>query len=504
MTIRRPRVRFAPDSHAVLGLAEARIGLFSWLFARGRDGTFLLWLAGTDADQGRQGGIADDLLWLGLGWDEACDLPGRPGSYRRSERLGQYRTRVEDLLASGAAYRCFCEPRRGDPDSGTWWSAGCASVESGSCRHLSTTEVAARCRSEAGAVCLDAAAVLGARDAVLIADAARGTIRHPAGTITDFVLLDRDETPSCDFAAAIDDVAMEISHVIRDHHQLAGTIRRELIFDALDVRNRPLSVHLPPISGPQGVALGRPEADVSIRSFREQGYPSAAIINYLALLGWRAVGGQQLLTREELIGEFDLRRIATSPVRFEMEKLEALATRHMERMPVDGIAALAAEHLARSGVLRWPVSGEGRRWAGGVARLFSDRLPKMSDLPAAVRRLFEFDPARCLAEPDAREVFGSSDSRRVVEALVARLGEEPLSASRFQALAEEVRRVTGARGRRLYEPLRIALTGRGSGPELVKLLPLIEEGKRLGLPRPIAGCAERARRLFEASAKATL
>ena len=222
-------------------------------------------------------------------------------------------------------------------------------------------------------------------------------------------------------------------------------------------------------------------------------------MNYLALLGWSPPGGQDLLTKEELIAEFGFDRVSRAPAIFDRPKLDALAARHMARLPVQRLVDLAAGPLRQAGILGADLPPGAPEWIGRLALLYADRLPKMSDLPKEAASLFDFAPEMSLADPEVRQALHDSKSRAVIEALARRLGQEPLTAPRFQALADEVRRETGAKGRDLYHPIRIALTGAASGPEMVKLLPVIEEGSRLPLPRRVAPCGDRARALLAAT-----
>ncbi|MGH9798148.1 MAG: hypothetical protein ACRD5D_08340, partial [Candidatus Polarisedimenticolia bacterium] len=156
--------------------------------------------------------------------------------------------------------------------------------------------------------------------------------------------------------------------------------------------------------------------------------------------------------------------------------------------------------LARAGILPDPVPPAVGAWAGRLAHLYAERLPRAADLPERAAFLFDFTPSRSLDDPAVREALCDPGHRRVVEALARRLEGAPLDAPRFQAIADEVRRETGAKGKDLYHPIRVALTGAASGPELVRLLPVIEEGSRLPLGRRVAPCAERVRALLLASA----
>jgi len=500
-----PRVRFAPSPTGDLHVGNARTALFNWLYARSRGGAFVLRIEDTDAARStpeHESRLVDDLRWLGLGWDEGIDEDGPRGPYRQSERLPLYAERAERLVELGRAYPCFCSTTELEEERTAQREAGRAPHYSGRCRRLPRAEAAARRRSEPAAIRFDVAAAAGGEGMVTFTDRVHGRIAFPVAQIGDFVLVRREGRPSYNFAVVVDDLLMEITHVIRGDDHLSNTPRQILVYGALGAGQLPEFVHLPLITGPGGAPLSKREGTSSLGWFRERGYPPEALVNALVLLGWSPPGGQELLTVEELVARFDLDRLSKAPAIFDFKKLDALASRHMARMPPARLAGLAAEQLRRAGLL--PAEGEvpGLEWAGRLAALYADRLPRMGDLPAEAAFLFDFSPSRSLENPEVRETLTDPKSRRVIETLASRLGPEPLTAPRFQAIAEEVRRETGAKGRDLYHPIRAALTGSSSGPELVRLLPVIEEGSRLPLPRRIASCAERVRALLAASAGA--
>jgi glutamyl/glutaminyl-tRNA synthetase len=236
---------------------------------------------------------------------------------------------------------------------------------------------------------------------------------------------------------------------------------------------------------------------VSVRAFREAGYPPEALLNHLALLGWSPPDGREDLTVEEIVARFDLRRVSRSPAVFDRQKLDALSARHVARLAPERLAALATEHLEKAGLLPSPATPEARDWAGRVAAMYADRLPRLGDLPVEAALLFDFDAARALADQDVRDTLSDPRAREVITAMLEGMGEEALTAQRFQTIAAEARRRTGAKGRDLFHPIRIGLTGRGSGPELVRLLPILDEGSRMALPVPVVGCAARARALLD-------
>ncbi len=498
-----PRVRFAPSPTGDLHVGNARTALFNWLYARRHQGVFVLRIEDTDVARSsaeHEEHLMDDLRWLGLGWDEGVREGGEGGPYRQSERLPLYQGRAEDLIERGLAYPCFCSQQVLEDERRAQREAGRASLYPGRCRRIPKDEAARRRRGgEPAAVRFSVGAVAGDETSVAFEDLVHGEVRFPLSQIGDFVILRRDGWPSYNFAVVVDDALMTISHVIRGDDHLSNTPRQILVYRALGVDTVPRFAHLPLIAGPGGAPLSKREGAASVAWFREEGYPPEALMNYLALLGWSPPGGQDLLTQEELVAQFDFARVSRAPAIFDRVKLDALAARHMSRLPPGRLASLAAEQLHKAGLLAGEVPPGTLAWVGRLALLYAERLPKMSDLPRESAFLFEFSAGTSLSDPEVRGTLLDPKARAVIEALVRRLGPEPLDARRFQYLAEEVRRETGAKGRDLYHPMRVALTGASSGPEMVKLLPVIEEGSRLPLPRRVASCAGRAASLLSAS-----
>jgi nondiscriminating glutamyl-tRNA synthetase len=500
--VTRPRVRFAPSPTGELHVGNARTALFNWLFARRQKGVLILRVEDTDAARSRsdhEARLLDDLRWLGLGWDEGVDEGGEDGPYRQSERLSLYQGKADDLIGRGLAYPCFCSQQMLEEERAAQREAGRASLYPGRCRQIPGDEAARRRLAEPAAVRFNVGAAAAGDTSIAFDDLVHGEVRFPMSQIGDFVILRRDGWPSYNFAVVVDDVQMRVSHVIRGDDHLSNTPRQLLVYGGLRVAAPPRFAHLPLIAGPGGAPLSKREGAASLAWFREEGYPPEALMNYLALLGWSPPSGQDFLTKEELVAQFGFDRVSRAPAIFDRPKLDALAARHMVRLPADRLVDLASEQLRKAGYLQAELPAGAREWIGRLALLYAERLPRMSNLPADAAVLFDFSPSRSLIDPEVRQAFGDPRSRGVIEALARRLGEEPLTAPRFQALVDEVRRETGAKGRDLYHPIRIALTGSPSGPEMVKFLPVIEEGSRLPLPRPIVPCAERARSLLAAT-----
>jgi glutamyl-tRNA synthetase/nondiscriminating glutamyl-tRNA synthetase len=497
------RLRFAPSPTGDLHIGNARTALFNWLVARSKRGTLVLRIEDTDqlrSTRASEAGILADLRWLGLGWDEGIDEGGEFGPYRQSERLERYQKEAARMIGSGMAYPCFCDPALLDRERAAQREAGHVSLYSGRCRGIPPAEASARrAAGEPSAVRFNVRAAARGEEAVVFRDEVRGPIRFPVPQIGDFVLLRQDGLPAYNFAVVVDDLSMRITDVIRGDDHLSNTPRQVLVYRALGGAP-PRFAHLPLITAPGGAPLSKRDGAVSVQAFREDGYPPEALLNHLALLGWSPASGVDFLTLEELVAGFDLSRVSHSPAVFDRQKLDALSARHIARMPPEKIEPPAVEHLTRAGLLPERAPAEVRAWAGRLAMLYADRLPRFGLLPEETAPVFSFDVAASLKDDDVAATLADPRARQVIGRLIDALGDEPIIATRFQAAAADVRRQTGAKGKDLFHPIRVGLTGRASGPELVRLLPLIDEGSRLPLPRPLASCRHRGLALLAAVA----
>jgi glutamyl/glutaminyl-tRNA synthetase len=332
---------------------------------------------------------------------------------------------------------------------------------------------------------------------VVVDDVVHGPIVFDSGELDDLIIARSDGTPTYNFCVVVDDYDMRITHVIRGDDHLSNTPRQILLAKALGAAS-PRFAHLPLLVAPGGAPLSKREGAVSLRALREAGYPPEAVLNHLALLGWSPPSGVEVLTREELVAAFDLARVSRSPAVFDRVKLDALSQRHLTRWEPARLTAEAVPVLQEAGLLPARLSPEVMEWAEPLVGLVSDRLSRFGEIPGLLSVVFGFDAAAALEDPDVRGTLADPAGRKVVTETLALWPQEPISAPRLQALIAEVRRRTGAKGRDLFHPIRVGLTGFGSGPELVRLLPVLDAGGRLDLPRPVRGCGERARRLLAA------
>jgi nondiscriminating glutamyl-tRNA synthetase len=491
-----PRVRFAPSPTGSLHLGNARTALFNWLVARRAGGTFVLRIEDTDVvreQEGAEAGILDDLRWLGLDWDEGLDAGGPFGPYRQSERGRLYREAAELLLERGRAYRCFCTDEELEAEREAARSEGRPLGYSGRCRALDPPESARRAASEPAAIRFR---TLPTRPSpadlhVAFQDRLRGRVEFSTAELGDGVLLRRDGRPTYNFAVVVDDAAMEIDLVIRGDDHLSNTPRQVLLFHALG-RELPEFAHLPMVRGADGERLSKRHGAVSVAEFRRLGYPREGMLNALALLGWSPRGERTVVGLDDLVAEFELERVSRSPAVFDRAKLDWISAQHLHRMPVEALAEGVEATLVGAGLLPEGVGRLAPDWIRDLAETLRTALEQLGQAPSRCEGLFWSGGAP--EEEEAVAILRAPDGNRLLESLEAVLAEGPPPADReaWRNLAGQVRTRTGLKGKALFQPIRAAFTGRLSGPELDRLVPLIAAGNRL-FPDRIVSLEERVR-----------
>ena len=481
------RVRFAPSPTGSLHLGNARTALFNWLVARGSAGTLVLRIEDTDTDREQEGsetGILTDLAWLGLRWDEGPDVGGAYGPYRQSERKERYLAAADRLLGAGAAFRCFCSGDAGD--------AGRAAGHRDPCRAIGLT--ASSARAEAG----ESFAIRfrvptrapNGGSAVEFSDRIHGELAVPIAQVPDAVLLRRDRRPTYNFAVVVDDVAMRVGLVLRGDDHLSNTPLQVLLYAALGERP-PEFGHLPMVLGPDGERLSKRHGATSVAAWRERGVPPEALVNALALIGWAPDGDRTIVSMNDVVSEFDLSRVSRSAAIFDPVKLEWISAQHIHAMRPEQLAREVAAALVGSGRLEAAECETAAAWIRDAAEFLRPALTRFDQVPALAEPLFH--PGGALGdEEDA--ILAVPGSRGVLEALAASVAREGATWGEIKA---GVQAATGAKGKALFQPIRIALTGHAHGRELDGIVPLVAEGHRR-VPRAVPALSARVVRTLGA------
>ncbi len=499
-----PRVRFAPSPTGMLHVGNARTALYNWLFARHNGGAAVLRIEDTDVERSEahfEAQLIEDLHWLGLTWEEGPHLAGsHPAGayesgphapYRQSERMEIYRRHTEQLLAEGKAYRCFCTAQELEAERAEAVREHRQQAYSGRCRSIAPEESARRAAAgEPSAVRLKMPA-----HPIQFHDLLRGPLEFAAETVSDPILVRSSGVPVYNYVVAVDDALMEITHVIRGDDHISNTPKQVAVYEAFGWK-LPEFAHLSTILGSDRERLSKRHGATSIASFREMGYLPEALVNYLALLGWGAEGGtRETFTPAELIREFKLERVTVSPAVFDWDKLNWLNRHYLKERSAAEIAALAWRDFETEGWLRprAEAPAEVVAWFERLLAVFLPGVDRLDQLPGKAEFVFHIDVDAAKALAENASLLESEAGKKVLTAFAGRVrgAVGPLTAEGFKALMNEVKAEAGVKGKELFHPVRLVLTGVHAGPEFDKLVPLLEEGAALDLPVRVRSVRER-------------
>ncbi len=444
--------------------------------------------------------LISDLKWLGLDWDEGPDVGGPYAPYRQSDRLEIYREHAERLLSEGKAYLCFCTEEDLQKERERAQAEHRQPIYSGKCRRRDPAEAKhRRASSEPCAIRLQIP-----ERPIRFHDIVHGDVEFSNEVVSDPIILRSSGMPVYNYVVVIDDALMKITHVIRGDDHLSNTPKQVALYEALGWPV-PEFAHLSTILGADRERLSKRHGATSIANFRDMGVLPEALENYLALLGWAPPGGtREIFSREELVKEFSLERVTPSPAVFDMEKLYWLNRHYIKQAPAQTLAALAVGFFERDGLLPRP-SGPGMTvWFDRVLSLLGPSVDRLDQLPARASLIFTYDAKAALAAPDNAEVLAWPNTDAVFARFAAKILEDEsacaahLTPERFKQIVNEVKAETGAKGKELFHPVRLVVTGSHSGPEFDKLVPILEEGSRLDLPKHVLSVRERVQAFAKA------
>ncbi|CAD7695641.1 unnamed protein product, partial [Ostreobium quekettii] len=467
------KVRFAPSPTGNLHVGGARTALFNWLYAKNRGGKMVLRVEDTDkarSTKESEEAMYRELRWLGLMWDEGPDVGGPNGPYRQSERTDIYMKYVNQLVAEDAAYPCFCtdedlnkmkrkaeELKLPPIYRGPWASADKEKVQEWMDRG---EPYCYRFR-------------VPKEEVVTIHDAVRGQVSWNTNTLGDFVIMRSNGLPVYNFCVAIDDALMGITDVVRAEEHLPNTLRQVLIYRALGFPE-PQFAHVSLILAPDKSKLSKRHGATSVGEFRDQGFLPMAMVNYLSLLGWNDGTEQEIYTLEELQDKFSIDRITKSGAVFDKTKLAWMNGQHLRTMPTDEVRPLLIDVWQTSGLLK----GSDGTFIDRAVELVKDSLELVKDGDAKLRALLSYPLEETVNSSKAQKIL-EDGFKEVAMAVVAAYDDGSLqgaledNAAGFSPWVKKTGKELDRKGKRLFMPLRIALTGSMQGPDIGKLLAML-------------------------------
>jgi glutamyl-tRNA synthetase len=450
------RTRFAPSPTGALHIGSVRTALFSWLYARRHGGRYVLRIEDTDQERSSQefvGIILEGFEWLGLDADE--------GPTFQSQRLERYREVAERMLEDGHAYRCYCTQEELAEMRAAQTAGGRKPRYDGRCRNRDKpragVEPAVRFRNpETGQV--------------VVEDLVHGRVVFENSELDDLVILRSNGTPTYHFGVVVDDIDMDISHVIRGDDHLNNTPRHINLFHALGAEP-PHYAHLAMIAGPDGAKLSKRHGAVSVLEYRDAGYLPDAMLNYLVRLGW-SHGDQEIFSRREMIELFDFDGVQKSPARFDVEKLNWLNQHYIKEADANILVGGLVQQLERLGV-----ASPDARTLTPIAEAFRERAKTLVEL-AEQARVYLVDFTSYDAKGAAKHLTPDSAVllRQAREQLAKVSDWTPKSTER---VVEEVAKATGAGMGKVAQPIRVAVTGGTASPGIGVTLHILGRTKTL-------------------------
>lgn len=459
------RVRFAPSPTGWLHIGNARTALFNWLYARHVGGTFIFRIEDTDKERSTkesENSIIEDLRWLGLEWDEGMVVGGPNGPYRQSERTQIYEEHRDRLLENGQAYKCYCTVEELEAMKEEQKARKEAPRYNGKCRTLSPAQAEAfdkEGRKHVVRLRIDP-------EDIVVEDLVRGRVVFGSETLGgDMVLFRSDGGVMFNFAVVIDDATMKVTHVLRGEDHLTNTAKQLLVYRAFGYAP-PTFGHMAMILGPDKAKLSKRHGTVTVRQFKEEGYLPQALFNYMALLGWSPGGDREKMSRDEIVEGFKIERLLKAASIFDFKKLRWMNSNYIKEMPVAELVAAVKPFLPEYDEL---VAKWGQAWVHEVIWLFHDNLEVLSEVRAKVLSI-----AAPTLNEEAQKVLGEAEAKAVLAAFREELGNlAALDEASLDKVLADVQAKTGAKGKKLYMPLRAMMIGSPHGPDIRKVGPML-------------------------------
>ena len=466
------RVRYAPSPTGNLHIGNARTALFNYLFAKHYGGDFVLRIEDTDFKRNKEEGERSQLKymdWLGLDYDEGIGKEKEFGPYRQSERIEIYQKYAEQLLAEDKAYKCYMTAEELEAEREEQVANGLPPRYSGKHAHLTKEEQ-------------DQFEKEGRKPSIRIRvpqdrtysfnDMVKGELSFEGKDFGDFVIVKNDGVATYNFAVAIDDHLMEISHVLRGDDHVSNTPKQLVVYEALGFKP-PIFGHMTLIVNENKKKLSK--RDETIIQFIEQyddlGYLPEALFNFITLLGWSPEGEQEIFTREEFVKIFDEKRLSKSPAFFDNNKLTWINNQYIKAQPLERIVNIALPFFVKEGVAIQEEVDNNRAWFEKLISLYQ---PQMSYGAEIVELTKQFFVEEIKFDEEELEILKQDTTVAVFEDFLEKLEVAgDFTSESIKTLIKTIQKDTGVKGKNLFMPIRIASTGSMHGPELNTSLELL-------------------------------
>lgn len=460
------RTRFAPSPTGFMHIGNLRTALFEYLIAKHDNGDFILRIE--DTDQTRKVDGAVDFIFntcklCGLNFDEGANIGGEYGPYFQSERLDIYKKYAEELVENGKAYYCFCDEERLEKLREIADKSKIAFMYDGHCRKLSKEEVEEKLKNGESYVIRQAMPKSGKS---VYEDTVYGKIEVENRILEDQILIKSDGYPTYNFANVIDDHLMKITHVARGNEYLMSTPKYNLLYESFGWE-KPTYIHLPMVLGEDGQKLSKRNGDASFMDLYNEGYLPEAVINYLALLGWSPDDNKEIFTLDELIKNFNPKKISKAPATYDVKKLRWVNSHYMKNLSIDDLVKITLPHLKEA----YDLTNKTDEWVRELISLYQNHITYGKEIVDVTANFFNDDLTlneECIefmkdeSIPNTIEVF-----KKEIESI------EDWTVDNINNAINDTKDKANVKGKMLYMPIRIKVSGIMHGPELPNTIHLI-------------------------------
>ncbi|WP_342256679.1 glutamate--tRNA ligase [Spiroplasma endosymbiont of Poecilobothrus nobilitatus] len=464
------RLRYAPSPTGFLHIGNTRTALFNYLFAKHYDGVFVLRIEDTDIKRNVEGAIAsqlDNLRWLGIEPDETIDRPGAYRPYRQLERLELYQKYAQKLLTIKKAYYCFCTPAELEKDRKAQLVKGYLSPRyNRKCWQLTSEQIVKKLAKQNPynlRFFVPDEAIYDFNDLV------RGPVHFEGKDLGDWVILKSNGIPTYNFAVVIDDMLMEISHVVRGEEHISNTPKQLMIYEAFNAKP-PIFAHLTLIVNEQHKKLSKRDSHLMqfISQYRTLGYLPTAIFNFISLLGWSPPGTVEIFSHDELIKIFDETRFSKSPSMFDVKKLTWMNNYYLKEMNDENYLTFVRPFLAES----YDLTKKTTEWVNMLLLIYKKELQYGAEIVALTKPFFE--PTTKLSTTTQAVLTELSGYEEMITSFKTALSQllvwdEP----NIKQLISKIGEQYAMKGKKLFMPIRIFTSHQEHGPELAKVIYLL-------------------------------
>ena len=466
------RTRFAPSPTGYMHIGNLRTAIFEYLISKHNGGDFILRIEDTDQTRKVEGAV--DFIYntcklCGLNFDEGPNTPGEVGPYFQSERLEFYKKYALELVEKGKAYYCFCSEDRLEKLRAISDKSKIPFMYDGHCKQLKKEEIEENLKNGVPYVIRQAMPKYGKST---YEDAVYGKIEVENRILEDQILIKSDGYPTYNFANVIDDHLMKITHVARGNEYLMSTPKYNLLYEAFGW-DKPTYFHLPMVLGEDGQKLSKRNGDASFMDLYNEGYLPEAIVNYLALLGWSSEDNKEIFTLDELVEKFDPKRISKAPATYDVKKLQWVNSHYIKNLTDDELVELALPHLKNA----YDLTDKTDAWVRELILLYREHISYGKQI-AEVTSMF-FNDEMDLSD-ECKEFMTDESIPNTIKVFKEEIESiKEWTVDNIALAINNTKEKAGVKGKILYMPIRIKVSGIMHGPELPNTIHLIGKDKVL-------------------------